>query len=157
MDRQELLDQWDELWKSGLWAAPLSKAVEDLTPGQASWKPDPAVLGNPAARVHSIWQQINHILFWREVALRRTMGGPAPSEEEVASRNWDAPEGPLEATESNWSRTRQQLADSQQQIHAAIADPGAPQDRLRYLIGHDSYHLGQIMSIRALMGLPPIE
>lgn len=157
MERQMLLNQWDELWRSGLWAAPLSKAVEDLTPKQAAWKPDVDSLGGENARVHSIWQHVNHMLFWREVALRRTMGGPSPNEHEVASRNWDAPEGPLEVTESNWSRTCQQLADSQQQVHGALADPNAPIERLQYLIAHDCYHLGQIMMVRGMMGLKAIE
>lgn len=153
MDRTTLLERWDDFWKSGLWAAPLSKAIEDLTPKQAAWKPDVAA----GAHVHSIWQHVNHILFWREVSLRRTMGGPGPDEHEVSSRNWDAPEGPMEVTEANWSRTCQQLADSQQQIHAAIADPNIPIDRLQYLVPHDCYHLGQIMMLRGMMGLKAIE
>jgi uncharacterized damage-inducible protein DinB len=155
MDRQALLDQWDELWQTGLWAAPLSKAVEDLTPLQAAWKPELPV-GEGAAR-HSVWQILHHMIFWREVALRRAHGGPGPTDEEAASRNFDAPTGPAETTESNWSRSRQQLADTQQQVHAAIADPSTALDRLRHLAAHDSYHLGQIMLLRAMQGLAPIE
>jgi len=158
MDREMLLKQWDEFWMSGLWAAPMSRAVEDLTPKQAAWKPSVVAEGaDHSGGRHSIWQIINHMLFWREVALRRTMGGPGPSEAEVASRNWDAPEGPLEVTEANWSRTAVQLADSHQQMRGAIADPSVPLDRLQYLIGHDSYHLGQIMILRGMMGMKAID
>jgi hypothetical protein len=150
-----LIDQWDQLWKSGLWAAPMSRALEDLTPRQAAWRPD-LPPGRQDKR-HSIWQIVNHIMFWREVALRRSMGGPGPTEEEAASRNFDAPTTDADATESNWQATREHFGDSHQQIAAALADPGIPIDRLQYLIGHDCYHLGQIMLLRAMLGLPHIE
>lgn len=162
MDRDSLLEQWDQLWKEGLWTAPLSAALEDLTPRQAAWRPEVGLpdwqhSADESGGRHSIWQIVNHMLFWREVALRRAAGGPGPGEQEVASRNWDAPEGPMEATEANWSRTLQQLADSQQQVRSALQNPGVPLDRLAKILPHDCYHLGQIMMLRGMMGLKPIE
>jgi len=31
-----------------------------------------------------------------------------------------------------------------------------PVEKLRYLLPHDAYHLGQVMYVRALQGLPAI-
>jgi hypothetical protein len=38
-----------------------------------------------------------------------------------------------------------------------LPPPPKPQLDLRYLLMHDCYHVGQIMYIRSLQGLPPLE
>lgn len=155
MDRENLLRLWDELWENGLWAASLSKAIDDLTPQQAAWRPDlPA--GDMAKR-HSIWQIMHHIMFWREVAVRRTMGGPSPSDDEVASRNFDAPTDTIDATSGNWRMAREKFGESHRMVRGALADPNLSLERFPYILAHDCYHLGQIMQLRAMQGLKPIE
>lgn len=47
--------------------------------------------------------------------------------------------------------------DSARLGSAAIADAGHTLDRLQYVPYHDSYHVGQIMLLRALQGMKPIE
>lgn len=155
MDRETLLKLWDDLWETGLWAASLAKATEGLTPRQAAWRPD-LPPGEMSSR-HSIWQNVHHIIFWREVALRRMMGGPSPNDGEVASRNFDAPTDTSDVTESNWQTAREQLGQSQRLVRDAIGNPGLAVDRVPLIIAHDCYHLGQIMQLRALQGLKPIE
>lgn len=155
MDREDLLRLWDELWESGLWAASFSKAIDDLTPQQAAWRPD--LPAGEASKRHSIWQTMHHIVFWREVTLRRTMGGPSPSPEEVASRNFDAPTDAIDATSGNWKMAREKFGESHRLVRGAIADPGLSLERFPYLLAHDCYHLGQIMMLRAMLGLKPIE
>jgi hypothetical protein len=146
---------WDELWESGLWAASLSKSVDDLSPQQAAWRPDlpPGHVGQR----HSIWQVVHHLIFWREVAVRRTMGGPSPNEQEVASRNFDAPTDPIDVTSGNWRMAREKFGESHRLVRGAIADESLSIERFPYVLAHDCYHLGQIMQLRALQGLPPIE
>ena len=58
MQRDELLKLWNDAWTEGLWAAAWGKAIDDLTPAQATWTPAPGR--------HSIWQIVNHVIFWRE-------------------------------------------------------------------------------------------
>ena len=157
MEREQLLRMWDELWESGLWAASLSKAVEDLTAQQAAWKPD--LPPGEGGRRHSIWQIVNHLMFWREVAVRRTMGGPSPDEREVASRNFDAP-APADVrdvTSGNWQAAREKLGESHRLVRAAIADESLSLERFPYVLAHDCYHVGQIMMLRGMQGLKPIE
>lgn len=155
MDREHLLTLWDELWESGLWAASLSKAVEDLSPQQAAWRPD--LPPGEQARRHSIWQIVHHMMYWREVAVRRTMGGPSPTEEESRARNFDAPTEPSEVTSANWRMTREKFGESHRLVRGVIADPALSTERIPYILAHDCYHLGQIMLLRAMQGLPPIE
>ena len=108
MEREPLVKLWEEAWAEGLWAAAWSKTVEGLPPEQAAWKPQ--------AEHHSIWQIVNHILFWREITFRRLAGGREPEQGDEGRLN-----------------------------------------RLLYHLAHDSYHIGQIMYLRAMLGLPPIE
>ncbi len=137
---------WDEAWTEGLWAAPWGKAVEGLTAKQAAW--------TPGAGRHSIWQIVNHMIFWREYTLRILAGEPKPSPEERERLNFPAPE---QVTEEAWKATREKFAKSQWAIRDALSDDKTPLDRVPYHIPHDSYHVGQIMLLRAMQGMPPIE
>lgn len=140
-----LLEWWDGAWKEGLWYAPWSQALEGLTPQQAAWTPAPGR--------KSIWELLSHMCFWREHALR-TIAGDRPSKEEVAKRNFQAP---TDLTPAAWQAARDRFADLQNQIRQVIADPAGDVSRLQYMIPHDSYHVGQIMYLRAMQGLEPIE
>lgn len=146
MDRTTLGALWAEAWGDGLWAAAWSKAVDGLTPAQAAWKPGPGR--------NSIWQQVNHMVFWREVTLRRLAGGAGPTEEEIRRGNFA---DPTEVSDAAWRAARDRFADSHRRIAAAIADEKNPLDRPLHHVPHDAYHVGQIMLLRALQGLPPIE
>ncbi|MBC7771271.1 MAG: DinB family protein [Pyrinomonadaceae bacterium] len=140
-----LLDWWDDAWKEGLWYAAWPKAIQGLTPQQAAWTPAPGR--------KSIWEILSHMSFWREQSLRVIAGDP-PSKEETAKRNFQAP---TEVTPAAWQAARDRFAELQKQIRVVIVDPAGDVSRLQYMIPHDSYHMGQIMYLRALQGLPPIE
>jgi uncharacterized damage-inducible protein DinB len=146
MNRDDLLKHWNEAWKDGLWAAAWSKALDDLTPAQAAWSPAPGR--------HSIWQIVNHMIFWREHDLA-LLKGQKISSEEKGRRNFEpAPSPPSAAA---WDATREHFAHAQQQFADAIADPKNSIERLQYFLFHDSYHIGQVMYLRSMQGLKPIE
>jgi uncharacterized damage-inducible protein DinB len=149
MQRGDVLKHWNDAWKDGLWAAPWGKMLNDLTPQQAAWVPTSI----DGATRHSIWQIVNHMIFWREHDLR-TFKGDKPSPEEKKNRNFEPTPEP---TAANWETTKQHFAKTQSEIAAAIANQANPTDRLQYHLFHDSYHIGQIMYLRALQGLKPIE
>lgn len=146
MDRATLAALWDAAWTDGLWAASWSRAVDGLTPEQAAWK--------PGQGRNSIWQHVNHVVFWREVTLRRLAGGAGPTEEETRRGNFAEPG---EVSGAGWRAARERFADSHRRIAAAIADERNALERPLHHIPHDAYHVGQIMLLRALQGLPPIE
>jgi hypothetical protein len=149
MTREALLQHWNSAWTGGLWAAPWSKVLDDLTPQQAAWQPT----SSKSEKKHSIWQIVNHMIFWREHDLR-SFAGDKPTAEEKKRRNFEPTPDPKSA---NWELTKSHFAQTQDRIREAIADPANPLDRLQYHIFHDSYHVGQIMLLRGLLGLKPIE
>ena len=143
-DREMLIQMWDEMWNSYTWIPGWNKSFSDLTAKQAAWKPDP--------KRNSIWQILNHIAFWRETMVNRLAGKP-PTDEVVAKRNW---ESPAEPTDAAWREALARLERSHQAIRKALGDEKVPVEKLRYLLPHDAYHLGQVMYVRALQGLPAI-
>lgn len=145
MEREALVKLWEEAWEEGLWAAAWSKVVEGLTPEQAAWKPQP--------ERHSIWQIVNHILFWREYSFR-ALAGDKPDGAEVERRNW---EEPAEASVAAWEATQRRYAESRQEVLRTLRGEEARLNRFLYHLPHDNYHIGQIMYLRAMLGLPPIE
>ena len=145
MTREMLARLWNDAWDGESWVAPWSRAI-DLTPPPAAWSPSPGR--------HSIWQIVSHVAFWRETSLDIIAGKPKLPPDEVKRRNFPAPEA---VTAAAWQQARDRLADSHRRIAASLADPSFPFDRLQHHPYHDAYHLGQIMYLRALQGLPPIE
>lgn len=145
IEREPLVKLWEEAWEEGLWAAAWGKAVDGLTPEQAAWKPHP--------ERHSIWQIANHILFWREDTFR-TLAGDKPDQVEVDRRNW---EEPAEVSAPAWEGTRRRFAESHQEIVRTLRGEETRLNRFLYHLPHDNYHVGQIMYLRAMLGLPAIE
>ena len=145
MDRATLLQLWTDAWGGDIWVAPWSKAVSGVSAGQAAWR--------PGAGRHSIWQNVSHVNFWRCYTLDRLAGRPKPPASQIEAVQFAEP---VERTEASWAKSCADLADSHERIRRAIADPGASLERLKYHLAHDAYHLGQIMQLRALQGLPPV-
>lgn len=146
MDRAALLKLWDQSWDEGIWVAPWSKAVAGLSARRAAWR--------PRAGRHSIWEIVNHVSVWREYTLMKLGRRRGPKREEMAGLNFVMPEKPTGAA---WRASVRRLRRTHREVRAAIADRRAPLERLRYHLGHDCYHLGQIMYLRAMQGMKPIE
>jgi uncharacterized damage-inducible protein DinB len=143
--RQLLMRMWKEAWEGGLWAAPWKDALEGLTPEQA------ALRQGPGRR--SIWEIAAHVCFWREHELRKLAGEKVPGDE-IEARNY---ERPMDVNEGDWRDVRRRFEETHHQIAAAMADEKNDLSRIQYLIPHDNYHVGQIMTLRAMLGLPPIN
>lgn len=153
MNNPSLLRLWDESWSDGIWIAAWSKAVDGLTPEQAAWQPAPSR--------HSIWQIVSHVCIWREYTLTKLDGRAGPKREEMTPRNFEAP---ASVTPAAWAATCARLKKSHDDLRAFIAaapngpsESGGPGERPAYHLGHDCYHLGQIMYLRAMQGLGVIE
>lgn len=143
---------WNDAWGEGLWAAGWEKSLEGLTPQQAAWSP-PNAPGVEGVR-HSIWQNVVHMCFWREDALRRLTDPTKPDEGTVRRLNFPVI---TDTGEPAWAAAKARFAQTQQRIAAVFATPGADTSRLRYMLPHDCYHMGQINMIRAMLGLAPLE
>ncbi|MBL8878627.1 MAG: DinB family protein [Phycisphaerales bacterium] len=146
MDAPTLLALWNEGWNSGLWAGAWSKTVETLTAQQAAWK--------PATQRKSIWQIIEHMIFWREVILRRAAGETGPADDEIARRNFPEPSA---VTDGAFRLLLDRFKASQDAIAAHLGKSGPATDKIPYVIAHDAYHMGQIAYLRAMQNLAPLE
>ena len=145
-DRKLMSELWNDGWNEGLWAASWSKSIEGLTPQEAAWSPTPGR--------HSIWQIVLHMCFWREEALRRLEGREKASAEVVSANNFP----PIAAVSAEaWETARARLVQTQSAVLAAMRDGPNDPARLIYLVTHDSYHMGQINYLRAMLGKSPIE
>lgn len=152
-DRDLFLKWWADAWTEGLWAASWEKSIEGLTPDQAAWQP-PAAPGSGAAPRKSIWQIVEHMIFWRQNWLGRIDGGPRPTSEEQAERNF--PEI-RDRSPAAWESTRRRFKESHDKITAVFRTRGPEADPMMWFLPHDAYHFGQINYIRAMLGLPPLE
>jgi uncharacterized damage-inducible protein DinB len=146
MDRTDLLALWNRHHNENTWITAWSGAVAGLTPPQAAWSPQPGR--------HSIWQIVHHVCFWREYHVSRTRSGATLPEAEIARLNWLAPES---VTDAAWAATAERFGTSHAAIAAAIADATFPIEKLPFILTHDCYHVGQIMQLRAMQGMKPIE
>jgi hypothetical protein len=145
MDRDSLANMWDETHNKYSWFPAFNASFKDLSPQQAAFKPSP--------QRHSIWQILNHICFWRETVVGRERG-KKPSDEEMTRRNF---EEPADVSPDAWRGAVERFEKSQRLIHEAMTDEKFPAEKLQYILPHDAYHLGQVMYLRAMQGLPPVE
>lgn len=144
--RQDLASFYEGAHHKTGWSAAWGAALEGLTPQQAAWK--------PASDRHSVWQIVNHISFWREEVLRRAAGQPKADEALVNRENWREPDA---ATEPAWAAAKERFRASHEAMARSALDEKAPLDGVLNMLGHDFYHAGQIMYLRAMQGLPAIE
>jgi hypothetical protein len=148
MDRPTILTLWNGAWEHGLGFAPWNTVLSGLTLAQASW--------TPANDRLSIWAHVSHICFWREYIAAAARKQAVPSDEVVKLRNFESPCSPLEATDAAWAALEKRFADSHALVAGVYADPTCDHDWMWGLVAHDSYHVGQIMLLRALQGLKPL-
>ncbi|MEW6046901.1 MAG: DinB family protein [Bacillota bacterium] len=159
---QEIVTLLKALWEEGGPHAPISKASQSLSAAQAFFRPAP--------ERHSIWQNVMHMAFWRE-HLVSTLKGEAKqlTDELLEHENW--PPHPDPADSEAWNAARSRLEATQQALvqlvasldEARLQQPRRPGGRtslaselVSYAV-HDAYHVGQIMLLRALQGLAPLD
>ncbi len=149
MTSETLLELWEAQSRDGLAAAGWSRALAGLSPEQASWR-----VPNVGGERHSIWQIVHHVVFWLEVGLAQSRGETGPTPEEIARRNF---ESPVEVSDAAWAAAVERLQAARGAVAAAIREPAKNADVWPYLLAHDNYHLGQIMLLRAMQGMPVVE
>jgi hypothetical protein len=144
MNRSELIELWDDMWKEGNWVPSWPDSLAGITAEQAAASPDPGC--------HSVWQEVVHVIFWRRVTLDLAAGRPRPSDEAIERDEFASP--PV-ASEEAWAETTESLKETHRAIAAIIESETGDTTRARYHLIHDAYHLGRITQIRAMQGTPP--
>jgi hypothetical protein len=144
MERETLLELWNDMWKEGNWVPSWPDSLAGLTVEDATWTPDP--------KCHSIWQEVVHVTFWRRVTLDKMAGGAAPSAEEIERMEFAMPDVVSDAT---WEAALAALKQTQDEIAAALQDESRDISRIPYHLIHDPYHLGRITQLRGMRGTAP--
>ena len=152
---QVLLQRWDECFGQEDWYPPLVPALEGVTAEEAAWKPE-------GEAVNSIWENVNHLLYYKEYHLQRMRGEnpdfKASSNDETFSNVEDGDEA--------WQKTVDRLKQVHGEIRSFLSGlsdselnapfPTRPLASLIHsLMMHDAYHTGQIIMLRKLKGSWP--
>lgn len=112
----------------------------------------------PNGIAHSIWQIVNHMIYWQEFSLR-LLRNDTPKTPEHGSDTWTDNLSPT--SESEWTNAVNTFLEGLHVAEVFIDDldknVAARQGRSRaevigMLVGHNSYHLGQIVFLRQMLG-----
>ena len=146
-----LLEQFTACYDENNWFVSLKSALDGVTAEQAGWK--------PANVDNSIWESVNHIIFWNEQWLKRYRGElnePQDVENKGTFRSsetdWQAVLTKLDAVMNEW---REKLGAID---HAKLESPVAEfykfpwRSPLAQQNIHNAYHIGQILLLRKLQG-----
>src|SRR5579862_1544113 len=145
---ERIVDQMDRAFSGDAWHGPSLKVLlEGVSAEQASLHPIP--------QAHSIWEITLHIAAWKGIVAQRMRGETV---QVTTERDWP----PVwEASEIEWQRTLENLADSHARIRAVakslrdeqLAEKSEGSTELRYVllhgvVQHDLYHAGQIAVLK---------
>jgi DinB superfamily len=115
-------------------------------------------------RMNSIWAVVNHLWFWNEVPLRKLRGQPIDLVE-LGAPDWQGwPPIGDPADEGAWQAARERAIAANQAFAAAVAelspeaiaanleDWGPAWAVIQGMLAHNSYHLGEIVTLRHAQG-----
>lgn len=137
--------------------APFGAATEGISAAQAAHV--------PGERMNSVWAVVNHLWIWNEVPLRMLQGNPVRPEDLGASdgAGWVPIADPTD--EAAWQEARRRCIAANQAFSAAIAELspevlagdlagwGPAWAVIQGMLCHNSYHIGEIVSLRHMQGL----
>lgn len=132
--------------------ASFSAAIDGLSAAQAT-----TVLGE---RMNSVWAVVNHVWFWNEAPLRKLRGEPFEPGD-LGAPDWSGwvPIGDP-SDEAAWQAARARALESNAAFAAAVAELtpeqlaadllgwGPAHSIIQGMITHNSYHTGEIITLR---------
>lgn len=128
-----------------------------LLPRLKKLSPEHAIT-QPIPDMHSVYQEIHHIINWRNLAMRRLTGKTVVQIKINSPRDW--PANPKRLTKTQWNALLKKLDQSQTKFLAILKakddsflDTPNRRSTFEFLINgiieHDIYHLGQIGIVAA--------
>ena len=116
----------------------------------------------PSEVPYTIWQVLQHMIWWQDWWLARVAGDRPVNPPDLAA-TWDARVAPTDAASLHAAIAHFQHGVARAQDHAAgnpdasvDADPpGTRGSELLQLATHNSYHAGQIVLMRRVLGCWP--
>ena len=146
-----LREQFDACYDNNEWFVSLKTVLDGVTHEQAAWKPDGAD--------NSIWETVNHILFWTERWLQRFRGElnePQDVDNDTTfysdTADWSTTLKRLDEVMIEWREKLSAMDDAKlaSAVNAKYEKPWywpLAQQNI-----HNAYHIGQILLLRKLQG-----
>ena len=147
------LEQLDMHWQKNDWFASMDQALHGVTAAEAAW--------TSSGNSNSIWQIVNHLIFWNEDVIHRIKSTENTHKAEDNEATFGNPGNPED--EIGWAKTVRRLNEVMSKLKKVIADlndeklkaPYAPnRDSIEKLLSqimmHDTYHIGQLVLLRKL-------
>ncbi len=114
----------------------------------------------PAGIPHSIYQLLNHIVYWHEWAAK-WLDGKKPSIPKHAAGSWPGSKGPANSKE--WKQAVRRLEKAVDSLsrrcgEGDILSKRGGKSRMEMLLAissHGSYHIGQVVQLRQMLGAWP--
>lgn len=114
----------------------------------------------PAGAPHSIFQLLNHLVYWQDWVIA-WLDGKSPRVPKHASGSWPGEVGP--AGKREWERAvksfRKGLGTLERAVGAgdlaAQRKGSSRMEMIRAIAAHNSYHLGQAVVLRQMLGVWP--
>lgn len=152
--KEIILEQLAACHNQKNWFMPLSDALAGLTAEQASW--------NDGNENHSVWQIVNHLIFWNERWLIRFKGGTPEkmngensstfSEDKADENGWKKSGEKLDDIFSGWETELKKKDESFLQSEAFPGFEDSWYAALTQTTIHNAYHIGQIVTLRKQQG-----
>ena len=135
------------------WFVPFTDSVAGLSAEQAKWNRTDG---------HSVWQIVNHLIFWNEKWLIRFRGDvPAKMEgensdtfrvESLSDELWQSTVNKFESILSEWEQRLKAADESMLSSEAFEGYGGTWYEVFTQTTIHNAYHVGQIVAIRKQQG-----
>lgn len=149
--KEVLLEQFTACYDEDNWVVALKNAIQNLTASQAAWK--------PAGADNSIWEEVNHLIFWNERWLQRYRGElnePQDVENKGTFKSdetdWQATCDRFYAVMDEWRKKLNKIDDAKLESPVNAQYPGPWRSPLAKQNIHNAYHTGQIVLLRKLQG-----
>ena len=147
------LEQLDMRWHGNEWFASMDQALDGVKAAEAAW--------TSSGSSNSIWQIVNHLIFWNEDVIHRMKGTKNPRQAEDNEATFGNPGDPED--EMGWAQTVQRFNEVMNDLKTVIAalddeklkapyaaNRNSIERLLSNIMMHDTYHLGQIVLLRKL-------
>lgn len=141
--------QLKRAYEGQAWHGP---SLRELLEGVTAWQ----AAAHPIPNAHSIWELVNHIIAWEQIARRRVEGEAlieVPDETNFPPVS-DASEAAWQAALQSLEASNRSLRESIKKIDDARLEENAPEANypiyalLHGVIHHDLYHAGQIALLK---------
>ena len=152
MSQKDILtEQHTACYDENNWFVAVKNAIAGLTAEQAAWKPEGAD--------NTIWEEVNHLVFWNERWLQRYRGllnEPEDVENKGTFRSeetdWQATCEKLYAVIDEWREKLNTITDEKLASPVSVKYQEPWRSPLAQQNIHNAYHTGQIVLLRKLQG-----